>query len=86
MSGCVIPVKEQKPPSNHQPPNERKDRSLSSYQGLPIEEAEMMAKSAGLQTRIVRDGREHFIITKDIRPDRINFEIDGGRVTSAEKY
>jgi hypothetical protein len=40
----------------------------------------------GLRSRVVRDDFERFPITKDLRQNRINFEIDKGRVTSAKIF
>ncbi len=57
-----------------------------SYLGLTSEKAQAKAKQMGLRSRIVREDGKQFIITKDLRQDRINFEVDKGRVTLAKIF
>lgn len=57
-----------------------------SYLGLSKTAAASKAKEMGLRSRIVRDGFERYPITKDLRRDRINFELDKGLVTSAKIF
>ena len=60
--------------------------SMESYLGLSKKAAAIKAERIGMRSRIVRDGFERYPITKDLRPDRINFEIDQGVVTSAKIF
>lgn len=57
-----------------------------SYLGLTKKEALARGRAMGLRTRILREDLESFPITKDLRQDRINFEIDKGRVTLAKIF
>lgn len=57
-----------------------------SYLGLTQKEAMTKAESMGLRSRIVRNGFERYPMTKDLRADRINFEIDKEIVTSAKIF
>ena len=64
----------------------RKDGPTRSYIGLTKKQAIAKAKEMGLRSRIVRDDFERFPMTKDLRSDRINFEIDKGLVTVAKIF
>ncbi|MGJ8725072.1 MAG: hypothetical protein ACSHYB_10990 [Roseibacillus sp.] len=64
----------------------RKDGPTRSYLGLTKKEAVVKAREMGLRSRIVRDEFERFPMTKDLRADRINFEIDKGLVTVAKMF
>ncbi|MDQ8190754.1 hypothetical protein [Roseibacillus persicicus] len=44
------------------------------------------ARELKLKPRIVREDMERFRMTKDLRSDRINFELDNGEVTSAKIF
>jgi len=71
------------------PPPKKKTRSdgpTRSYLGLSKKAATAKASEMGLRSRVVRDGFERYPITKDMRADRINFEIDKGVVTSAKIF
>lgn len=54
----------------------------SVYIGLSEQEATELANSKGLTSRVVRIDSEEFMVTMDYSPTRLNFEIDGGKVTS----
>ena len=62
------------------------DPSLSSYLGLSKPEAFSKAQRMNLQSRVTREDGKSYAITKNLRPNRINFELDAGRVTSAKKF
>lgn len=51
--------------------------------GLTREQAETAAEAAGYTVRVVREDDESFVMTMDYRTDRINIELDDGRVTRA---
>ncbi len=74
------------------PPDEQDDVSQegyerdSAYEGLTEAEAVTKADEADVTYRIaVRDG-EHFPLTMDYNPERINFTVEDGVVTRAEFY
>lgn len=55
--------------------------SSQGYRGLSKREAIAKAEAEGRVWRVVREDDEHFPATLDYVPDRLNFEIDDGRVT-----
>ncbi len=56
------------------------------YHGLSLEAAQAKAKQLGYLARLVRNENEYYPITKDLRSNRVNFEIDNQLVTSAKIY
>lgn len=54
---------------------------LTSMVGKPIEEAIQLAGFNGFSTRIVREDGNIYIVTQELRHDRINLEIDSKIVT-----
>lgn len=57
--------------------------TADTYIGLTEEEAVARAEKVNVTFRIVRRDGESFPITMDYSADRMNFEIDDGRVTKA---
>jgi len=55
----------------------------SSYEGLKTSAAIAKAEAANVTWRITREDDEDFMVTLDYDPERVNFEIDDGRVTTA---
>lgn len=53
------------------------------YVGSSLREAIDAAESEGRVWRLAREDDEEFALTMDYRPDRVNFEVDAGIVTSA---
>ena len=54
-----------------------------SFVGLTIPEATALAEDEGRPWRIGRQDDEAFVLTDDLVPGRVTFEIDDGTVTSA---
>ncbi len=54
-----------------------------SFVGLTTSEATALAKDEGRAWRIGRQDDEAFVLTDDLVPGRVTFEIDDGTVTSA---
>ncbi|RYD66016.1 MAG: hypothetical protein EOP83_06085 [Verrucomicrobiaceae bacterium] len=52
-----------------------------SFVGLTLQEAEAKAKEADLPHRVVRNDGEDFPVTRDYRPERLNFTVEKGVVT-----
>jgi len=52
-----------------------------SFVGMPLQEAEAKAKEADLPCRVVRKDGEEFPVTRDYRPERLNFTVEKGVVT-----
>jgi hypothetical protein len=59
------------------------DSSASAYVGLTKKAAITKADAAGTTWRITREDDESFPVTLDYNPERLNFEIDDGKVTQA---
>ena len=59
------------------------DTSAQSYVGLAKQEAIAKAEATNTPWRITREDQETFLVTQDYNPQRINFEIDRGKVTKA---
>jgi hypothetical protein len=57
--------------------------AAAAFVGLARDEAIAAAEADDRSWRIAREDGEEFVLTMDYRPDRINFEIDAGVVTSA---
>lgn len=55
----------------------------ATYVGLTKRAAIARADAAGVPWRVLREDDEHFLATQDHVPDRVNLEIDDGRVTRA---
>ncbi len=56
---------------------------MEKYTGLSEEAAHALAGKEGLQVRITARDGHYYMVTMDLRSNRINFRIDGGLVTKA---
>ncbi len=52
-----------------------------SFVGLTLEAAEAKAKAADLPHRVVKRDGEDLPVTRDYRPERLNFTVEKGTVT-----
>ena len=59
------------------------DTSAKSYVGLTKKEAIAKAEASDTPWRITREDDESFMVTQDFVENRVNFEIDDGKVTKA---
>ena len=57
--------------------------SPQSYVGLTKREAILKAEATNTPWRITREDKEMFMVTQDFVENRLNFEIDDGKVTKA---
>lgn len=64
------------------PPKSCEEAATASV-GLSKRAAIAEAEAQGRAWRIVREDGEHFAMTFDFQPERLNFEIDDGTVTTA---
>jgi hypothetical protein len=55
------------------------------FTGLLLEAAESLAKERGLVPRVVSVDGQPRPATKDYRPDRVNFEVEQGRVVRTSR-
>ena len=68
--------------SAEKPPREERDED---FLGLDLAEAERLAARRKLSHRVVvLEGRPR-PATKDYRPDRVNFEVEGGRIAKVSR-
>ena len=58
-------------------------RDPKSYIGLTESGATSRAKQNNIDYRVVRRDNERYLVTMNMRNDRLNFEIDKGIVTEA---
>ena len=52
--------------------------------GLTKQAATRLAKKGKVSVRVVRDGKKSIFVTMDYRDDRLNLELEQGRVTGAK--
>lgn len=57
----------------------------SSYVGMSVHEASSRADKAGIRWRIVEEDGQSRPVTKDFRPDRLNFAVTAGKIIRVTK-
>lgn len=57
----------------------------ASYVGMTVEEASSRADKAGIRWRIVEEDGQSRPVTKDFRPDRLNFAVAAGKIIRVTK-
>jgi hypothetical protein len=67
------------------PPRDERDERDEDFVGLPLAEAERLAARRRLGHRVVMLEGQPQPATMDHRPDRVNFEIEGGRVAKVTR-
>jgi hypothetical protein len=55
----------------------------SEWVGLPIKDAIEKAANDGLTHRIVEENGVQYMVTADLKADRINFRVSNNKVTAA---
>lgn len=55
--------------------------SKDEYVGKTIDEAKKYAEEGGFTVRVVEEDGKSFMLTMDVKSDRLNFRIRGGYVT-----
>ncbi len=55
--------------------------SKKEYVGKTLEEATKYAKEGGFDVRIVEKDGQTFMLTMDVRPDRLNFRVNHNMIT-----
>lgn len=81
-----MPSSKETLPESSEKVTTRNDGPTRSFLGLSKKDALSKAEQMKLKPRIVREDMERFPMTKDLRADRINFELDKGEVTSAKIF
>lgn len=56
----------------------------SSFIGMTLEEAEAKAEKADLPHRVISQDGKDVPVTRDYRPERLNFTIENGIVTAVK--
>ena len=59
------------------------DAAAQAYVGLTKKDAIAKAEADGRKWRITRENATEYAVTFDYDPERLNFEIDNGKVTKA---
>lgn len=69
------------------PPGDTNPRPFANqrYVGLTKQQAVLKAWGEGRTWRVVQEDGEHFPVTKDKRPDRLNFTLRDGVVVKVTK-
>lgn len=62
------------------------EQILQEVIGMSHENADALITSNELYCRLVAEDGVDFIITEDLRTDRVNLTVDSGKVTKAEVY
>jgi hypothetical protein len=75
------------PPEAPAPPPEVSDdpATAASYVGMPVKQASDRADQAGIRWRIVEEDGKSRPVTKDFRPDRLNFAVAAGKIIRVTK-
>jgi len=76
------------PPQEKRPSQKRKlsiPATHSSYLGLSKATALAKAKAEGRPARIIQEDHQRFMVTKDYRPNRLNFIVKQGIITGISK-
>lgn len=60
------------------------DDFLSGLLGMSEEEAKATIQAAGYTFRLTAKDGSYFIVTRDLRSDRVNIQTFGGKVISAK--
>ncbi|SHJ95290.1 hypothetical protein SAMN02745181_2861 [Rubritalea squalenifaciens DSM 18772] len=55
------------------------------YLGMELKAAMELAKSEGRSARVIQEDGEHRIVTRDYRPERLNFVVVKGKVTEVTR-
>ena len=80
------PRQEPKPPVSPEPaaetPHSGEVPTPSSFVGLTEEEANAKAIKADLPHRVINRDGQSLPVTRDYRPERLNFTIENGKVTA----
>jgi len=88
--GLVACQQESKPAPEDPAPAPGKEASTplddsDSYLGLALEAASARAEQAGIRWRVVEEDGQGKPVTKDYRPDRLNFSVASGKVIRVTK-
>lgn len=81
LSGCQPKHSADPPPSDSTEKQSAVVPVPGSFVGLTLEDAEAKAEKADLPHRVVKKDGEDFPVTRDYRPERLNFTVEKGVVT-----
>ena len=60
------------------------NRLLQGLVGMDLTQATHLCQVSGFDSRVTREDSTHFMLTHDLRFDRVNLEVDNGIVTKAD--
>jgi hypothetical protein len=79
------PAPEKNPPAAEKPTTPADPADANSYLGMTLEAASARADKAGIRWRIVEEDGKPRLVTKDYRPDRLNFAVEKGKIIRVNK-
>lgn len=60
-----------------------RSQKAEEFKGLTVDAAKAKAKEEGIEARVVQIDGEPQSVLSDLRPDRLNFVVQDGKVTGA---
>lgn len=83
VASCQPKPSPEPPPSSESADNEASSAvpSPESFVGLELKAAQEKADKADLPHRVIREDGKDFPVTRDYRPERLNFTVEKGIVT-----
>jgi hypothetical protein len=60
------------------------NKELEKLIGMNLDEARKFCTDSGYTSRVTREDDENFMVTMDLRADRVNLEFDNGVVTKKD--
>ncbi len=86
LSLAACQQRESKPaPESPPEPATADPADVGSYLGMTVEEAGARADKAGIRWRIIEEDGQGRPVTKDHRPDRLNFAVAAGKIIRVTK-
>jgi len=83
MSQDQQPPRKEETPPTPQPPTSTP--TLQDFKGLALKKAQQLADTHQIKHRVVNQDDQPLPVTKDYRPDRLNFTVNEGKVTNITK-
>ena len=79
------PAPEKDPPAAEKPPDPADPADANSYIGMTLADGSARAEKAGIRWRVVEEDGQARPVTKDYRPDRLNFVVEKGKIIRVNK-
>lgn len=79
------PVPEEMPPAGEEAPPAIDVTKPETLVGLPHADVKAACDAAGVRSRVIELDGESQAVTRDYRPDRLNFKVNAGKITAVSK-